>query len=103
MRERRLELDAKLREILGSDNVYFQPPNGSKLKYPCIVYSLADDNTTYANNYAYTIKQQYEIKYIDTYPVNDVVEKILRGFQMARFVRRFTADRINHDVIMVYY
>ena len=41
--EARLKLDALLRKVLreatGKENLYFQPPAGYKLKYPCIVYS----------------------------------------------------------------
>ena len=38
----RLELDEELVKILGSKNVYFQPPESLKLNYPAIVYSLSN-------------------------------------------------------------
>ena len=37
---RRTELQTLLEEILGSKNVYFQPPDTVSMKYPAIVYSL---------------------------------------------------------------
>lgn len=41
--EPRLKLDALLRNVLRqarkAENLYFQPPSGYRLKYPCIVYS----------------------------------------------------------------
>ena len=44
--ERRLELHEILCTILGSRNVYFQPPESIKMNYPAIVYGLDDMQTT---------------------------------------------------------
>lgn len=38
----RLNLQTFLEEILESRNVYFQPPESVKMKYPAIVYALDD-------------------------------------------------------------
>ena len=38
----RYELHEFLCEILGSRNVYFQPPESVKMKYPAIVYERTD-------------------------------------------------------------
>ena len=35
----RLELQTKFENILGSRNVYFQPPASVQMRYPAIVYS----------------------------------------------------------------
>lgn len=45
----RLRLSQILRSLLGTSNVYFQPP-GSGMKYPCIKYELDGENTTFADN-----------------------------------------------------
>ena len=41
--EARLRIDALLRELLknscGQVNLYYQPPAGYQLRYPCIVYT----------------------------------------------------------------
>ena len=47
METRRLELDADLRALLGSTNVYFQPPETKKLKYPCFIYERVLGEHTY--------------------------------------------------------
>lgn len=39
MTKDRIGLSKLLREILDSDNVYFQPPESLKMNYPAIVYS----------------------------------------------------------------
>ena len=38
----RYELHEFLCEILGSRNVYFQPPESVKMKYPAIVYERTE-------------------------------------------------------------
>lgn len=35
----RLNLHEEFATLLGSNNVYFQPPESVKLNYPCIKYS----------------------------------------------------------------
>ena len=44
----RLDLQTFLEEILESRNVYFQPPESVKMKYPAIVYALDDIENVYA-------------------------------------------------------
>ena len=38
---RLLNLHDEFIQILGTQNVYFQPPASTKLKYPCIIYKIA--------------------------------------------------------------
>ena len=47
---KRVDLGNKLKEILGSNNVYFQPPDNLKMVYPCIRYRLEGGNAEYADN-----------------------------------------------------
>lgn len=49
----RLELQSELEKILGSRNVYFQPPASVKIKYPAIVYSRKSIDNNFANNTVY--------------------------------------------------
>ena len=53
----RLELQTLLEEILGSRNVYFQPPESVKMNYPAIVYSLDDIENSFANDGVYSSKK----------------------------------------------
>ena len=50
----RLDLHEKLVEILGSRNVYFQPPATVKMQYPCIIYKRNVMDAAYANNSKYS-------------------------------------------------
>lgn len=102
MANNRIEFDEILREILGSGNVYFQPPESVKMKYPCIVYERTDADTKFANNNPYTFTWAYEVMVIDKNPDSEIPGKIAK-LPLSRFARHFTANNLNHDVFIIYY
>lgn len=95
-------LQALLTTILGSKNVYFQPPDSSKMKYPCIVYHLDSINTQYADNADYFKYKGYRLTYIDGTPDMTVPDK-LDALPLCAFVRVFTAENRNHYVYKLYH
>lgn len=103
MTEKRLELHAKLKEILGSDFVYYQPPGTKKMSYPCIRYERDRGQHTYADNRTYIYRQAYQLTYIDPNPDNDMMEKLIDNFEEINFNRHYVADNLNHDVFVLYY
>ena len=100
--ETRLDLQYLLEEILGSENVYFQPPESIKLKYPCIIYSLSDIYTRNADDMHYSMQKAYNIMIISRDPDNTIAESIL-GLPKTRFDRRYVADNLYHDILTLYY
>lgn len=98
----RTDLQAKLERILGSRNVYYQPPESVKMNYPAIVYSRSDINSKYADNKSYLRTNRYEIIVIDKRPDNDATDKILE-LPLSSFDRHYTADNLHHDVLTLYY
>lgn len=98
----RLDLQTKLETILGSRNVYFQPPESVKMKYPAIVYSLANIENTYANNQVYKQLRAYEITVIDADPDSPIVTAI-STLPRCRFDRVYVADNLNHTVFTLYF
>lgn len=102
MAKTRIELQTILEEILGSRNVYFQPPESLKLKYPAIIYHLNDIETIAADNRAYIKNKRYMVTLIDKDPDNDLTEKIL-DLPMCSFDRRYAADNLTHDVFTLYF
>ena len=58
---RREELSKKLHDIIGNDNVYFQPPASVRIKYPCCIYELGRGATTRANNSIYNYVNSYQL------------------------------------------
>ena len=98
----RLDLQAKFEAILGSRNVYFQPPESVKLSYPAIVYAIKDVETTFADNRAYLKAPSYEVTLIDKNPDNVFVEAIL-DIPYCIFDRHFKVDNLNHYVFTLFH
>lgn len=98
----RLELNALLKTILGSDSVYFQPPASIKMTYPCIVYQRDYVKTVFANNSPYLHKNRYKITVIDKDPDSLIPAKI-GDLMLCTFDRRYTSDNLNHDVYTLYF
>lgn len=98
----RLDLQHRFEEVLGSKNVYFQPPETIKLKYPCIIYSLADIYTRNADDSHYTMQKVYNVTVISRDPDNTIAESLLK-YQKTRFDRRYVSDNLYHDILTLYY
>lgn len=102
MRDRK-DLNRLLISILGSDNVYFQPPESIKLKYPALVYTLYDISTKEANDKGdYAVRVGYQITSITKDPDDPVIEKLI-ALPYCRFNRSFKADNLNHTVFLLYF
>lgn len=98
----RLELQAILVELLGSSNVYFQPPPSVQMNYPCIVYEREDENTDFANNKPYVSKKRYQVTVIDPNPDSDIPSRVAK-LPSCVFDRFYTADNLNHDVYQLFF
>jgi hypothetical protein len=98
----RLELQALLKKILGSDSVYFQPPTNVRLEYPCIVYERSQTNVDFADNKPYRHKKRYTLTLIDRNPDTPFVDSI-SALPLCIHDRFFTADNLNHDVFTLYF
>lgn len=96
----RTDLQTLLETILGSANVYFQPPSASSIQYPCIIYSRNDIDTRFADNQPYTLTKQYSITVIDPDPDSDIPDKVAALPQVS-FNRAFKEDQLNHDVFTI--
>ena len=98
----RLELQSMLETLLGSRNVYFQPPESIKLQYPAIVYSRSNIDNTNADDAMYTQNRSYEVTVIDANPDSSIVDRLSR-IPKCRFDRHFSSDNLNHDVFTLYF
>ena len=96
----RLELQKYLEELLGSRQVYFQPPASIQMKYPAIVYSLSNMNKIPANNGSYLLDKTYELILIDKNPDRAFLDKLIQS-PFCRFSRSYTSDNLNHFVFNV--
>lgn len=98
----RLELQTELEELLGSKNVYYQPPESMKLEYPAIVYSKSGIDIQPADDTSYMTTNCYTITVIDKRPDNEVISRLLTK-PMCSFSTHFVSDNLNHDVLILYY
>lgn len=98
----RLGLQALFEKLLGSRNVYYQPPASVKLNYPAIVYSRDDIDNVFANNRVYMQTTAYMVTVIDKNPDSEIVKKV-SCLPMCNFERHYTSDNLNHDVFTLYY
>lgn len=98
----RLELQELLADLLGSKNVYFQPPATLHMNYPCIVYNRDDINMSYADNHPYRHKKRYQITVIDENPDSSILDKVA-ALPLCSYERFFAADNLNHDVFNLFF
>lgn len=98
----RLAFQILLEGILGSKNVYFQPPSTVKMQYPCITYSLLNLPEKYADNESYVNNYCYNVTLIDQDPDNEYVDK-LKKLRYSKFIRFFSTQGLNHYVFNITY
>ena len=98
----RLDLHAKLVELLGSSNVYYQPPESLKMEYPAIRYSKSAISSRYADDVKYKNSNRYEIIVISKKPDHEAINKILE-LPYSSYDRHYASNNLNHDVITLYY
>lgn len=98
----RLNLQTELESILGSRNVYFQPPSSVRMSYPAIVYSRKGIDKKSANDAVYCKLPSYEVILIDKNPDSTFVDKIL-DLPYCSYDRHYESDNLNHDVFTLYY
>jgi hypothetical protein len=97
----RLKLHEVLCEILGTRNVYFQPPESVKMTYPAIVYSRSNIKNTFADSSVYTQGRAYEVTVIDRNPDSEIVDKVSK-LPKCRFVTHYTSNNLNHDKFTIF-
>lgn len=98
----RLELHSVFQELLGSSNVYYQPPESIKMQYDAIRYSKKTIDSKYANDRKYSMIDCYEIIVISRLPDNPVIKKLL-SLPYCSYDRHYIADNLHHDVLTIYW
>lgn len=102
MAKTRLMLQCLLEEILGNSNVYYSPPSGLKMKYPCIKYNLVNAAVDSADNIAYMIRKRYTLIHISADPDSVIVDKLIT-LPYCSFDRTYTANNLTHSVFTIYW
>lgn len=83
-------------------NVYYQPPESVKLKYPCVIVKKNPGDTKSADNIKYIYSQNYTLTVIDRDPDRSLAEQIYMAFTISRYDQNFVRDNLYHDIITIY-
>lgn len=98
----RADLQVLLTSLIGSNNVYYQPPESIMLRYPCVVYRINKIQSIYADNIPYCMSTQYELTIMTRDPDSSLPKTILE-LVTARHERSFASDGLNHTIITLFY
>lgn len=98
-----LKLQEALEQLLGNENVYFQPPSSVKLSYDCIVYRLSKIDLKNADNKKYAKFHAYTVTLITKDPDNPLIDAILDAFKHISFDRAYVSDNLHHYVYNLYF
>ena len=99
----RLSQKDELEEMLGSDEVYFQPPESVRLRYPAIVYKKNAAKVIHADDIPYHFRERYKITVIDRNPDADWVKKMLDRVKYIYIDTQFTSENLHHFNFTIYY
>lgn len=98
----RSDLHDLLKNLLGSDQVYFQPPPTVSMDYPCIVYKRDYQKIEYADDNPYSHMIRYQVTVIDRDPDSSIPDKVA-SLPLCAYDRFYTADNLNHDVFKLFF
>ena len=84
------------------NNVYFQPPTGYKIVYPCIIYELEKSNVRFADNAPYVLYDEYSLKYITRDP-DDPVRSQLVMLPLCTSENLYISDNLYHYPFRLYW
>lgn len=103
MRERnRLALHEKLCTILGSRNVYHDPPSTIHMNYPCIVYKRNPASPRMADNIRYIVWYPWDVQIISKDPDFSLFDTFLDNFDYGTEGQPFVADNLHHSNFTIY-
>lgn len=96
----RLELHSELCKILGTKNVYYQPPESIRMKYPAIVYDMESIENIFSGNTIYLQKCVYRVIVVDGDPDSAIVKR-MSMLPRCKYIKHYIADNLNHDVFRI--
>lgn len=96
---KREQIKAQLEAI--TPNLYFQPPTGTKMQFPCIVYQRMRIDQKKADNIKYKSNVIYKVIVIDRDPDSAIVEAVSE-LPNTSYMDFYTKDNFNYDVFKMF-
>lgn len=105
----------ELRDLLGTNEVYFQPSMAAGIageepyiftgiEYPCFIIKRTGAYQPKANDKTYLFRSAYEVTYINRdEPDPEILRRVGRRFSLCNYQRHFVSDNLHHDVWVIYY
>lgn len=82
-------------------NLYFQPPTGTDMEFPCIVYSRMRIDQKKADNIKYKSDVVYKVIVIDRDPDSSIVDAVSQ-LPNTKHTQFYTKNNFNYDVFTMY-
>lgn len=92
---------AEFEELLGSRNVYYNPPPSLKMNYDAIVFTRSRIDSRFANNAPYNQSLCYEVTVITEDPDAPIIGAISM-LPLCTHDRHFVSDNLHHNVYTLY-
>lgn len=89
-------------ETDGDQHVYYNSPESSRMKYPCIRYSRKRIHNRYADNSVYKQHNSYELVVIDREP-DSRISSLVSTLPMCSHEQSYKADGLYHDVFTIHH
>lgn len=99
MNKRQSKIKAQLSAVCS--NVYFQPPTGLSMEFPCIVYSRQKIDQKKADNIKYKTDVIYKVIVIDRDPDSEIVNAVSQ-LPNTTHTSYYTKNNFNYDVFTMY-
>lgn len=106
----RQKLQGELEQILGTSSlpaekrrVYFQPPSGTNVEYPCIIYELSRTDVHPADNSKFIKYNEYHVKHLFKSLKNELKDNLLDHFHHISHDTRFVSNSIYNDDFTLFY
>lgn len=81
---------------------YFNPPNGTQMEYPCVVYRRVINRNKRADNLAYLKRKQYMVTLIDRNPDSPFPD-LLEDLPYCGKDREFCQGNLYHYVYTIFF
>ena len=97
LEQRSQELQTVFEELLGSRNVYYNPPESVQMSYDAIVFRRSGINNTFASDSVYVqLPSTFEVTVITQDPDAPIIEKVSK-LPRCRFTTSYVADGLYHN------
>lgn len=90
-----------MKEDIGVPNVYYEPPPGTKMRYPCVRFQRNRFDTFRADNLVYKLNESFQVILIYSEP-DSPFPAMIAMLPLCRHDRHYTADNLSHDVYTIY-